>query len=165
MRNLSGEESLLAVLPIALVVIGLIAGILYYSNISGDNRSRASYPTTIIPSVTLSPKQNSKNLSSGPAIACSQLYSPICGVDGITYPNRCEMDIKSVAVAYTGECQTTTPKPTATTTPKPITTPKPTITTTKPTISVPKTISLPKTTTTPKPTINPNDLPSVENFR
>lgn len=156
MRNLSGEESLLAVLPIVLVVIGLTVGILYYSRFGGDTRSKASYPTTIIPSVTLSPKPNSKSDSTNPSIACSQLYSPICGVDGVTYPNRCEIDIKSVAVAYSGECQATNTK-TPTSTPKPTTTTKPATT--------PKTISLPKTTTTPRPTTSPDDLPSMENFR
>ena len=139
MRNLSGEESLLAVLPIVLVVIGLTVGILYYSKVSGDTRSRASYPTTIIPSITLAPKPPSNNKAiqpTGPSIACSQLYSPICGTNGITYSNRCELDIAGTTVASVGEC----PTPKSTTTPT-------------------------KLPTTPKPTTDPNNLPSVQNFR
>jgi len=37
---------------------------------------------------------------------CTQVYDPVCGVDGNTYSNACHADLAGVEVAYLGECST-----------------------------------------------------------
>lgn len=40
-----------------------------------------------------------------PIVACPQIYQPVCGVNGITYGNRCEAEVLSrVPVAHEGVC-------------------------------------------------------------
>src|SRR3989338_1952514 len=36
--------------------------------------------------------------------SCPELYSPVCGSDGVTYANQCEADCKNVEVLHSGEC-------------------------------------------------------------
>jgi hypothetical protein len=35
---------------------------------------------------------------------CTEEYSPVCGVDGRTYPNKCVAEIRDIEVATSGEC-------------------------------------------------------------
>lgn len=38
------------------------------------------------------------------ACACSAVFNPVCGVDGITYANVCEADCSGMRLASQGEC-------------------------------------------------------------
>jgi hypothetical protein len=38
--------------------------------------------------------------------ACGEIYSPVCGCDGITYENPCSADAAGMSIQYEGECTT-----------------------------------------------------------
>ena len=38
------------------------------------------------------------------SIVCYEIYSPVCGCDGVTYPNDCYADRLGVISYVTGEC-------------------------------------------------------------
>jgi len=46
-----------------------------------------------------------------PNIVCATIWDPVCGVDGQTYPNMCELNAHGVALAFRGECIPQPPRP------------------------------------------------------
>ncbi|NOZ81074.1 MAG: hypothetical protein GXP63_05355 [DPANN group archaeon] len=41
-------------------------------------------------------------------VLCTTDYTPMCGIDGKTYGNACNLDAADVGLAYEGECQNDT---------------------------------------------------------
>jgi hypothetical protein len=42
-----------------------------------------------------------------PEIMCQGVYEPVCGCDGVTYPNGCEAGKYGASIDHDGECGTT----------------------------------------------------------
>lgn len=101
MKNLSGQQSLWVVFPILLVLVVLIAGIILLPTVQTELRSKASEPA-------VAPLTQSES----PEIICSELYSPVCGVDSVTYNNGCEANLAGVTTFTQGACRTPETLPT-----------------------------------------------------
>lgn len=93
--------------------------------------SSSPYPT-MMPSPSLSPsgsprpsaspmliKVSSRPVSSPTIGGCTAEYRPVCGANGRTYPNECEIRRAGVTIAKLGVCGSPTPSATPSGTPKP----------------------------------------------
>lgn len=123
MKNqLSSQDTLLAALPIVIVLVALVGAIIFFPKNNNDNRSNADEPIpTVVRQAVPTALPTPETVT--PEIVCASLYQPVCGVNGQTYTNECEANKLNIAVASTGECK---PSPTATPTTK-ATSPTPTI--------------------------------------
>ena len=43
-------------------------------------------------------------LGEGQGKNCARVYAPVCGIDGVTYENECQLDNAGVTKAYAGAC-------------------------------------------------------------
>jgi len=98
-------KTLLAALPLALLTGALASAIIFFPD-SKDIRPRASDPTVFNPSPTLTPT-TTPTPTTQPEIVCSDLYSPVCGSDNITYNSACEADLAGIQVISDSPCPQT----------------------------------------------------------
>jgi len=103
MKNLSAEHTLLALLPIILVLIAIVGALIIFPK-NVDPRSRASEVKPTPTMVKLASPTPSKAVKK-PETVCTDLYSPVCGRDGQTYDNACSANLRGVIVASQGACK------------------------------------------------------------
>ena len=99
MKNLSGQESLWVAFPILIVLTILVAGIIFLPRIQTEIRSKASEPAPALITPTIKVQQ-----SDTPEVVCSELYAPVCGVNGKTYTSACEANLAGVTSYIEGKC-------------------------------------------------------------
>lgn len=108
MKDLTGEQTILAALPLALILVALVAALLVSSGSSFfELRGKAAQPTITPPVITAFP-----TAAVTPQVGCSDLYQPVCGLDGVTYTSSCAANLAQATVSHTGACAT--PKTTTT---------------------------------------------------
>lgn len=103
MKNLSAEHTLLALLPIILVLIAIVSALVIFPK-NVDPRSRASEANPTPTMVKLASPTPSKPVRR-PETVCTDLYKPVCGRDGKTYSTACEANLQGVIVASEGTCK------------------------------------------------------------
>jgi hypothetical protein len=104
------RTTLLAALPLLLIIVVLGAVLIFSSNpgMRFDIRPKASAPVPTYAPVNpygngLSPAP----AQLGPEVACTDLYSPVCSEDNVTYTSTCEADKARAVIAYYSACATT----------------------------------------------------------
>lgn len=103
------RPTLLAALPLILVLTGLAAAIALFPQ-SMDIRNKAAEPTPTIttvplPTATADTPAPNNNQATSPVTICSSLYNPVCGLDNLSYDNSCEASLAQIPIAYSGPCQ------------------------------------------------------------
>ena len=68
-----------------------------------DNPTRnPTKPPTRSPSDSPTNRPSDKPVSD---VICTNVFAPVCGVDGVSYSNDCEANKVGVTIAYSGECE------------------------------------------------------------
>jgi hypothetical protein len=75
----------------------------------GDATAQAGAPTA--PSDAPAPAPPPQPGTPPAPERCADLYAPVCGVDGRTWPNRCEAERAGARVAREGPCEAAPPPP------------------------------------------------------
>lgn len=113
-------KTLLTALPLFLILAVLAAAIIFLPDTNFDIRPRAGQTDIFTPEVPRVLLEPTITPILAPAIGCSGLYEPVCGVDNVTYENTCEASASGVNIAYRTQCVVlrTSPTPTPYTLPE-----------------------------------------------
>jgi hypothetical protein len=96
------QETLVTSFPLVLLLTALAAAIIFFPQ-NMDIRQRASEPAPVVQKQTAVPTLN-PSYQLEPLTACTDLYQPVCGQDGLTYSSSCEALNAGVVVLYETAC-------------------------------------------------------------